>query len=357
MLSGLRAQSLILFILALSSPALCSAADDTASRAPVFATPFVALLLPLDSPDFAAPADAVRLGCQAAQAHAEPKQVIQVVRTDARPESILTEYESAVRRGAGVVVGPMTRSGVAALASITQPGVPTVALNAPEGAVPMPPWLYTFGLGIEGEARQVAHAAIAPQVHDALVVRASTQLAQRASQAFAEEWTLLGGNVLAVETFSPGVDFSEMQQRLAISPAQVVFLAADADQARAVRPYLNNQIPVYATSQVYGGRADVLGNLDLNGIRFVDMPWLVQADHPAVMIYARSNTLPLDLQRFYALGIDACRIAAQLLGRPTRIRLDGVTGKITQGGDHAFLREPVLAVIRDGAGVALEDQR
>lgn len=341
---------------------MCAAQEPPASNAPAplaapAPAPFVALLLPLNAPDFAAPADAVRLGCQAAQTH-DPRLALQVVRTDARPETILVEYNALVARGAAVVVGPMTRNGVAALAARSQPGVPTLALNTPDREVPSPPWLYSFGLAIEAEARLVAHAAIAARLRNAIVVRASTQLAQRASQAFADEWFLLGGKIVAAEQFGPGTDLAGMQQRLAgAENADVTFLAADADQARAVRPYLNNQIPVYGTSQIYALRAGPLANLDMNGIRFVDMPWLVQPDHPAVMVYPRPGSLPLELQRFYAFGIDACRIAAQILRHSERVRLDGVTGRITLAADRVFQREPVLAVIRDGGAIAVEDQR
>jgi outer membrane PBP1 activator LpoA protein len=357
MLFRLRAQALLVF-LALSSPALCAAQDLPASNAPVPApAPFVALLLPLNAPEFAAPADALRLGCQASQTH-DPKFPLQVLRTDAKPESVLAEYNAAVARGAAVVVGPLTRNGVSAIATRPQPGVPTLALNTPDHEAATPPWLYIFGLAIESEARLVAHAAIAARLRNAIVVRASTPLAQRASQAFADEWFLLGGKIVAAEQFSPGADYSAMQQRLAdVHDAEVTFLAADANQARAVRPYLNNQIPVYGTSQIYTLRTGPLANLDMNGIRFVDMPWLVQPDHPAVMVYPRSSSLPLELQRFYAFGIDACRIAAQLLKHSEGVRLDGVTGRITLAADRVFQREPVLAVIRDGGAIAVEDQR
>jgi len=149
-----------------------------------------------------------------------------------------------------------------------------------------------------------------------------------------------------------------MQQRLASAESpELTFLAADADQARAVRPYLNNQVPVYGTSQIYSVRTGPLANLDMNGVRFVDMPWLVQPDHPAVMVYPRPAGMPLEQQRFYAFGIDACRIAAQLLRHSEHVRLDGVTGRITLAADHVFQREPVLAVIRDGGAAAVEDQR
>jgi uncharacterized protein len=363
MLLGPRAQALLV-VLALSSPALCAAQDPPASTpAPPPAAapapppaPFVALLLPLSAPEFAAPAEAVRQGCQAAQTH-DPRLALQVVRTDARPESIVIEYNGLVARGATVVVGPMTRTGVTALAARTAPGVPTVALNSPDRDVRLPPWLYSFGLGIEAEARLVAHAAMAVKLHDAIVVRASTPLEKRASAAFADEWLLLGGRIVAAEEFTPGGDYSLMQQRLAGVEAQMTFLAAGADQARAVRPYLSNQIPVYGTSQIYDERTGLLANLDLTGIRFVDMPWLVQPDHPAVMVYPRSSSFNVELQRFYALGIDACRIAAQLLRHSERVRLDGVTGRITLAADRVFQREPVLAVIREGGAIAVEDLR
>lgn len=358
MLFGPRAQALLVF-LALSSPALCAAQDLPASNAPApgpASPPFIALLLPLNAHEFAAPAEAVRQGCQAAQTH-DPRLALQVVRTDARPESIVIEYNGLVARGATAVVGPMTRTGVTALAARTAPGVPTIALNTPDRDVPLPPWLYRFGLGIEAEARLVAHAAMAAKLHDAIVVRASSALAKRASAAFADEWLLLGGKIVAAEEFTPGADYSVIQQHLAGVEAQMTFLAADADQARAVRPYLNNQIPVYGTSQIYDERTGVLANLDLNGIRFVDMPWLVQPDHPAVMVYPRSNSFNVELQRFYALGIDACRIASQLLKHAERVRLDGVTGRITLAADRVFQREPVLAVIREGGATPLEDLR
>jgi len=114
MLAGPRAQfCFALALLALLSPALCAAVDDPASRPPV-ERPFIGLLLPLNAPDFARAAEAVRLGCQAAISFAENRQVLQVLRTDARPENILAEYEAAVQRGAAVIVGPLTRSGVSA---------------------------------------------------------------------------------------------------------------------------------------------------------------------------------------------------------------------------------------------------
>jgi outer membrane PBP1 activator LpoA protein len=114
---------------------------------------------------------------------------------------------------------------------------------------------------------------------------------------------------------------------------------------------------VFATSQVNDGKTGKLVNSDLNGIRFVDMPWLVQPDHAAVMVYPRLEGFSTELQRFYALGIDSCRIASDLLAGQQRIALDGVTGRISYRGGSALQREPVQAVFRDGVGVSAEDPR
>lgn len=338
---------------ALLSPALCAAVDNPASRPPV-ESPFIGLLLPFNAPDFSRTSDAIRLGCQAALSLMDKRHPLQVVRTDAQASSIISEYEAAVQRGAAVIVGPLTRSGVTALATAGHITVVTLALNVADGDSQLPPRLYTFGLSAESEARAVAKNAFGRGLREAVVVEASTLLAKRVARAFADEWLSQGGRISDVREFGPRGDLVEMRRGLADSQAQIIFLAAEADQARTVRPYLNNQIPVYATSQINDGKNDPLVNGDLNGIRFVDMPWLVQPDHAAVMAYPRPEGLPTELQRFYALGIDSCRIAGQLLSGNQTINLDGVTGKVTYRGGSSLQRDPVQAVFRDGVGVPLE---
>jgi outer membrane PBP1 activator LpoA protein len=133
----------------------------------------------------------------------------------------------------------------------------------------------------------------------------------------------------------------------------MIFLSADTEQARAVRPFLNNLIDVFATSQVNSARKDPLANVDLNGIRFVEMPWLMQPDHPAVMVYPRAQGIGADMERFYALGIDAFRIAAALIDGPRRLSLDGVTGRLALNGSQVT-REPAQAVFRKGVGISLD---
>ena len=335
---------------------LCVAADNEASAgatAPAgVVQPALALLLPLASPDFARPAEAVRLGFMAALKHSGEKLTVGVFATDASSESILAGYEQAVKLGARLVVGPMTRAGVSALAASTLVSVPTLGLNLPEGKTALPPRFYTFGLALEAEVQLVARSAAAENLKSAILVSAKGPLAQRSRAAFAETWERLGGVIAESYEFDAQTDLSALRKALANAQADLVFLAADTKQARAVRPFLNHHIAVFATSQVNSGGNDSLANGDLNGIRFVEMPWLVQPDHPAVMVYPRPKGITAELDRFYALGIDAFRIAAALIEAPRKLSLDGVTGRLTLYG-NVVAREPVQAVFRNGVGVTL----
>jgi outer membrane PBP1 activator LpoA protein len=87
-------------------------------------------------------------------------------------------------------------------------------------------------------------------------------------------------------------------------------------------------------------------------VRFLDIPWLLQPDHPAVISYARSDALHGELarERFYALGIDAYRLVQELL-KPyqTMEPLDGVTGTITLNNSHQFIRTLVPAQFSQGS--------
>ena len=66
----------------------------------------------------------------------------------------------------------------------------------------------------------------------------------------------------------------------------------------------------------------------------------------------------MELQKLYALGIDAFRLSAQLLGRADEVDLDGVTGRlrVSASGRGAVDREALLAEYRDGVLVPLDAQ-
>jgi uncharacterized protein len=328
---------------------------------PAKAGPHVALLLPIKSGPFTRAAEAVRRGVwEAHRVHAGSGLPVVVYATGDDSFDIMQTYEKAVAQDARFVIGPLTRSAVSALANSTVVRVPTLALNAPEGDAPLPSNLYVFGLQVENEAKQVAALAAQQGRRRALVVAAKTALSKRLSQAFVEEWVRRGNQVTEEFGFtSDAADLGKLRDMLAVSTSDMVFLALDAQQSKLMRSYLGLSMPIYATSLV-NNSSDALGRLELNGVIFVDMPWLLLPDHPAVLSYARPDSAQanVEFQRFYALGIDAFRIAQSLAAPGSEFPvLDGVTGTITLDRERRVLREAVAAQFAQGEIKILSEER
>ena len=311
--------------------------------------PHIAVLLPLRSSAIGRQAEALRLGIlEAAKVHRGTTLPLVVRATGDDAFDAVQDYESVVRAGAQLVIGPLTRSAVTALAGTTLVIVPTLALNAPEDESIIPPKLYVFGLQIENEARQVAQLARDRGRRNAIVVSSEAPLSHRLAQAFEDEFVRRGGTIQDQFQYSSTAGLIKLREMIAGGVSDVIFLALDADRAKLVRSYLGTALPIYATSMVHTS-AEPLANFELNGIYFVDMPWLLSPDHPAVLSYARQDQLALEFQRFYALGIDAYRIAQELL-RPAsgQAPLDGVTGYISLEKDHRYVREVIPAQFSQG---------
>lgn len=320
--------------------------------------PHIALLLPLNSETFRRAAEALRAGFMVAAKKQPATLKVKVYGSTDESKEIAALYQKAVNSGAVVVAGPLTRDGVTALAGQVKITVPTLALNYVDGASLTyfdhinTQNLFFFSLSIEAEARQAAQMAIAAKLKKATVISTGTSLSKRLALAFTKEWDALGGMVSEEILY---LDDRKPLGLLSTEPGNMIFLAAEAEKARVMRPYINAALPIYATSQIFTSNTKTLSNYDLDNIRFADMPWLLQKDHPAVMIYPRANpALPSDMERLYAMGIDAFRLlhilrVSTLQNEITRgsLPMDGVTGYIDLI-NRQFVREAIPAQIKQG---------
>jgi len=242
--------------------------------------PHLALLLPLNSVTFGRPAEAVRNGfLAAAQVQGSEPLPLRVYAVGDDPEQIVASYGAAITGGARLVVGPLTRNGVTAIAANAVP-VPTLALNVPGAGTAVPSNLYMLSLQAETEAQQVAQLAFRDGWRKVLAVSADNPLMQRIRQAFADEFMRLGGVVVADYSFTTDPQgLARIREAAGLGVADAAFLALDFPQARLARPYLD-PLALYATSHVNPGRTGPLAGFDLAGVRFLDMPWLLQPEHP-----------------------------------------------------------------------------
>jgi len=318
----------------------------------------VALILPTASPVLGRLAEAVRQGFAAAvQVAGRDAPPVDLLAVDNEGPALLAACRQAQAAGSILVVAALTRDGATALAKSECARQPVLALNEPQAILgpDLPQNLFTVSLSIEREARQVALMAVADGRRSAIVIGSAAPLARRVQEAFEREWSAAAGDIRRVPYTGNPEDAAALKELLENSRADMAFIALEPDQARAVRPYIPATLPLYATSLSVNPRAEAIVNLDLQGLRYVEMPWFVQPDHPAVMVYPPPPApMSVDQERLYAFGIDAFRLTMHLLrGDARRAALDGVTGRITLEAGNTFERTLTPAEVDGGHVIPL----
>lgn len=318
----------------------------------------VGLLLPLRSATLAQPAEILRAGFMAAHARDGAGFTVEVIETGDGVQEAIDAYARAVQ-STDIVVGPLSRPAVSAIAGSTAARKPTIALNHPDAGTVVPPNMLVIGLSIEDEARQAAAWINREQPGaNALIVSGTSAWQRRIATAFAEEWSRLGHESQLVEISSGSgyeteMSIGKVNSKIQNEAPNLIFAALDPFQTRQLRGVIGANVPFYGASSV-NPRAvagDTLPELD--GMRMLDLPWVVQRDNATVMAYPRWNgaALGLDMERLYALGIDAFRVTREIAQGRTVFELDGVTGKLKGSfgnGNPQFSRVIPAAVYQAG---------
>jgi len=330
----------------------------------------VALLLPLSGRAEAA-GQAVRDGFLAAYydhgSAARPRVRIYDVAARDAPSA----YLQALADGCDFVVGPLTREEVASLATLADGRATTLALNFLPDGVAVPDRFYQFALSPEDEARLAARRLAADGRTSGVTLVPQSDWGRRVQAAFAEEFAAAGGVLADQADYPPAtVDFNELLRRLLRTTgqkgstprpdAQFIFVAAQPVHGRLIRTQLRfnyaSALPMIATSDVF----DVAGpgTVDLDGVTFPDMPWVLDPFGPAAAAReAAERNWPGrtgQLGRLHAFGYDAFR----LIGELRRLRgggstpLPGLTGRLSVDAAGHVRRELDWAQVVNGRPVS-----
>jgi outer membrane PBP1 activator LpoA protein len=320
----------------------------------------VAVLLP-QSGRFAGAAEAVRAGMVSAQQRDPPdrRPVLRFYDSGSEPAPLLVRQAAA--QGAQLVIGPLQKQAVDALAATRALPVPTLALNLASGTQAPPPELYQFALSPEDEAAEVAARAWDKGYRNALMLYPEGSWGSRLARGFRERWAALGGRIDAGEVYDPAAsDFSgsirqllapEGTQERVSSDGTFIFLVATAQNAREIWRQLQaaggTQVPpVFCTSHIYSSQLDAQGMTDLAGLYFVDIPWLIVPSRAATAAGRTSLAQTRgDYVRLYAMGVDAYRIAPRLRWMETHrgAAIEGETGVLRLDSQRRVRRELPLA--------------
>lgn len=347
----------------------------------------VGLVLPLSGRQQAAGV-AVRDGFLAALLQQEPSKRPQINVYDSATMGASTAYRRAIADGAQFVVGPLMKEDVAAIGASSDASVLTLALNQlPDGAVP-PPMLFQFALDPEDEARQVAQRVTADGRMRGLALLPNNEWGQRLYRAFESALKSRGGTVAGVRYYDTAArDYSDpimrlllidesrarsnalsttLGQRFEFEPrrrgdAQFVFVGAYPAQGRSLRPalrfYLADDLPVYATSDIF--EPDIQANNDLDGVIFPDMPWVISPDAVSTELRTALNRYwPVRARgrgRLYAFGFDAYRIIPLLKAGKfgSAHAIPGMTGLLSIDDKGRVRRELDWARVTDGKPIPI----
>jgi len=343
----------------------------------------IALLLP-GKGKLQKAAQAIRDGFMAAyyQSLSHGSRVPSIEFFDTTEADLTTLYSQLQQQGFQLAIGPLDKQRVQELELHPSLPIPTLTLNyGHTSSFAAPAGLYQFGLAATDEAKQAAARAWQEGRRNALILTPQSDWGERVITAFSNQWQELGGNVAAIEQFSDkdnfsqtvrhlvGVDLSDSRAKqlrriigkgVEYNPRRrrdidMIFLVATPKQARQLKPmfafHYAGDLPVYATSHIYAGKADPERDRDLNGIRFNAIPWLFDqnSEIKATANLNRQSHSGL-YQRLYALGIDSYRLhprLSQMEAQPDTT-IYGSTGALRMTTDGAITREQVWAEIRNG---------
>ena len=266
---------------------------------------------------------------------------------------------------ADAIIGPIDRNIVSQFAQMPALPLPVLALNT---TVIGNSNLYQFSLSNDDEVRDAARRAFSDGKRSMLALVPKGEQGQLAANIFTNTFSSLGGRVLttAVYDTNSGNVTSAVAGMLQLNQARIrglqrkvktahlrnairrmtrkdadgIFLFASKSDAYQIGPSLlyfyADNLPLYATSKIHTGKLNPTKDIDLNGMMFGDLPWvLLPSNYKSTLATSVSNT-DTRLGRLYAFGIDAFNIVPNLytLATQPQSTLAGETGILSISGDN-----------------------
>ena len=337
----------------------------------------IALLLPTNGP-LGPFGRAIRDGIIASHYHQNGKAEIRVY--DTSNQNVLDLIDQAAVNGAELIIGPLDRNNVNTLALQSSLPVPVLALNRSIEQAKSND-IYQFGLAPEDEMIQVADQAFSDGNKKVLALFPDSAWGNRNFETFKSRWLELGGTIVDSSSYSSqksyadlvksllNVDESELRstdlrrivgKRFEFTPRRrqdidFIFLLGDPAQARGINPTLAffyaENIPVYSTSHVHELDDSKIDSIDLNGIRFCDIPWKIAEGDPVQLSIKKAWPLSqAQMAPFFALGVDAYRVYPRLeqLKKIRTNKIFGSTGVLQLDKNNIITRKLMWAQYRNG---------
>lgn len=322
----------------------------------------IAVLLPL-SGRYAQQGQAVRDGIIARISDAGDRRIAFI---DTQQYDVAIQQEKVRALNPTGIIGPLLKDTVKAWTEQPLTGVPQVFLNHTDDTLMNASSDVFFALRPDTEARDAAHKIQQVSAGDkkALVIAANTASSKRMVDSFTRQWKHDTHDEPNVMYFSSrgdmkttvenalGVTASKQriravkiaagkiiveEQERSRNDISAIYLPGNAQQTRLLKPFIDvsvspfaQPIPVYASSATHELK-NRLGDPDLKGITFSDVPWLVNTNTKHELLeqwLAARNGWGLSLARLVAMGYDSVALIKRItmMQRAPGLRWHGLSG-------------------------------
>jgi hypothetical protein len=326
----------------------------------------LAVLLP-QTGSLAVAGTAIRDGIMAGYyAETRNKPTIRFYNSQGNAEGAKSAYQRALKDGAQMVIGLIGKDEVAAIAE-TDTGIPVLALNRIEQ--PSNRMVLNFSLSPEREGELIAERLIGKGLLLAGVFSQGGDGNARTLAAFERRYQQSGGKLLFR---APAPQFGKDAAGAALNPvlpepllqAKALLLLMSGDAAKPTRAALAlngaGGIPVFAGGEITDG--DAKTNAQLNGVEFLQMPWLSGRGNALGVSPAQLAKLPSARgggARLNAFGLDAWLVSTRLqtwLDSPNTV-VNGATGNLHMDPDGRIERSLPWSVFQNGVPQPLNDSQ
>jgi outer membrane PBP1 activator LpoA protein len=327
----------------------------------------LAVLLP-QSGSLAVAGNAIRDGILAGYyAETRNKPTIRFYDSKGSADGAKAGYQRALKDGAQMIIGPLGKEEVAAIAE-TATGIPVLALNRIEQ--PVNRVVLNFSLSPEREGELLAERLIRKGLLQAGAFSQGGDGNTRILAAFEKRYQQDGGKLLFN---APAVQFGTDAAGAAINPvmpapllqAKALVLLMPGDAAKPTRAALAlngaSGIPVFASSEI-AEKGDPATHAQLNGVEFMQLPWLANQSNTLGLTPGQLAKLPSARgggSRLNAFGIDAWLVSTHLsvwMSSPNT-SVKGASGNLHMEPDGRIERSPVWMTYQNGIAQPVNDSQ
>ena len=278
-------------------------------------------------------------------------------------DTIATPVQDAVAKakesGSSAIVGPLLKPNVDTV--INNPsaiqGLDVLALNSTHNTRAVNKLCY-FGLSPEDEAESAADRMWNDNVRSPLVLVPQSDVGQRTASAFNVRWQQLSGADANIRFFNSTDEAAVTIQDGSSQAAEGVYVVATADELTDIKSALTNAgstARVYASSRSNTSNSTPEYRLQMNGVRFSDIPFFKESDSSQYQKINAATSGDYSLMRLYAMGADAWLLINQFneLRQVPGFSVSGLTGKLTAGPNCNLERSMTWFEYQDGNVVPL----